>query len=227
MSNHETISSFLTNLLTKKQHLNKPEILTIGNRQAYEKLFTEEGFYLFLKKHNMQVKREQLEIYAKECFKKKDFVNPVLATVAWGYIGLDVGPCRVFNLWGDTQRFNNSNLMMLRNNLLDGNIKEAYSWLKKLDGVADVFATKILYILSVDLELEIFPVIIDRRVINSIEKISPEIALQYCRRDKAGNVSASFMKYLEYCKDINLVSKQLKLSPSNVELILFNWNGIP
>ena len=175
----------------------------------------------------MQVKREQLEIYAKECFKKKDFVNPVLATVAWGYIGLDVGPCRVFNLWGDTQRFNNSNLMMLRNNLLDGNIKEAYSWLKKLDGVADVFATKILYILSVDLELEIFPVIIDRRVINSIEKISPEIALQYCRRDKAGNVSASFMKYLEYCKDINLVSKQLKLSPSNVELILFNWNGIP
>ncbi len=219
------ITDYLRKLIEKEGSLQIAGKLRIGNRQIYKKLFENEGFFDFLSKSNMEIEREKLELYARECFDKEDFTNPLLATMAWGYIEEDVGPCRVFNLWNDSDRFNNKVLSEVRCKLKENDIASAYKWAKTLAGVGDVFASKILYILSVGIAMDYYPVIIDRRVINSIDKISPELVGRYCRRSKSGDISSGKQNYLDYCKDLARISKELNCLPSDIELILFNWNG--
>jgi hypothetical protein len=241
MSNDaQVIASHIMALVGSNPDLKNAGILEIGNRGAYQKLFSGEGFLNFLASCNMQLQRDKLEAYAIESFNNDDYLNPVLATVAWGYIGLDVGPCRVFKLLSQKEQLHlNEKLKELRNNLLKEDneltqLKQAYRWLKEnLDGVSDVFASKILYILSVELKIKAHPVIIDRRVINSIAKISADLVNKYCRRDAANNVTSTPNRYINYCKDIGVASDLLnkdcaipnEWKSSDIELVLFNWNG--
>ena len=85
------ITDYLRKLIEKEGSLQIAGKLRIGNRQIYRKLFENEGFFDFLSKSNMEIEREKLELYARECFDKEDFTNPLLATMAWGYIEEDVG----------------------------------------------------------------------------------------------------------------------------------------